>query len=176
MQERFYIQLFECNVKQDYVTVLNNSLGQVNERDILRPSCISTPFCQKTMMAISFEMLSLKSICTFGWCWYGYGYRMMLTLRDEQQVDDRFISVQSFICDHFLDPRFLHGQYFTFLSTSVKPSFIFHQYFEDATKIAISNVRLGFHFLNRLKVRKTYSLTAMLTFSFSLYFLLNGQR
>lgn len=104
------------------------------------------------------------------------GYRMMLTLRDEQQVDDRFISVQSFICDHFLDPRFLHGQYFTFLSTSVKPSFIFHQYFEDATKIAISNVRLGFHFLNRLKVRKTYSLTAMLTFSFSLYFLLNGQR
>lgn len=37
MQERFYIQLFECNVKQGYVTVLNNRLGQVNERDILRP-------------------------------------------------------------------------------------------------------------------------------------------
>lgn len=133
-------------------------------------------FVRKQWWRFSFEMLSLKSICTFGWCWYGYGYRMMLTLRDEQQVDDRFISVQSFICDHFLDPRFLHGQYFTFLSTSVKPSFIFHQYFEDATKIAISNVRLGFHFLNRLKVRKTYSLTAMLTFSFSLCFLLNGQR
>lgn len=146
MQKRFYIQLFECNVKQGYVTVLNNRLGQVNERDILRPSCISTPFCQKTMMTISFEMLSLKSICTFGWCWYGYGYRMMLTLRDEQQVDDRFISVQSFICDHFLDPRFLHGQYFTFLSTSVKPSFIFHHILKTLPKLLYQMSVLDFIF------------------------------
>lgn len=139
------------------------------------PSCYSTPFCCQTMMTISFEMLSLKFICTRGWGRYGYWYGMMWRLRAEQQVDDRFISLQSFICDHFPDLRFLHDQYFTFLSTSVKPSFIFPQYFEDATKIAISSVCLKFRFLNRLKVRKTYSLAAMLTFSFSLYFLLNGQ-